>query len=259
MTAAISSRAASFRPSWIRIGGFLVVCAVAIGLAGPFGMTVSQPDPLARIAHFLVCAIGMTLLTIGAAGGLSRLRPQLGVWALAIGAALVALPGAALVRVSLGVFAPVSMAHLTLINLLIETLAMNLILTLVAWRLLGGGIEERRATEAVKSAGPGLAHHLPPELRSAPVLALKAEDHYLRVYTTRGEALIHMRIGDAEAALAENDGVRAHRSFWVARRAFKSVARVDGRMTLRLESGLFVPVSRSRTEAVNSWLERAVG
>ena len=259
MTALTSLRAASFRPSWIGIGCFLAVCAVAIGLAGPFGMTVSQPDPLARIGHFLVCSAGMTLLTIGAAEGLSRLRPQLGVWALVIGAALVSLPGAILVRVSLGVFAPASMVHLTLIDLLIETLAMNLILTLVGWRVLGGGIEARRTAEAVKSAGPGLSHRLPPELRSAQILALKAEDHYLRVYTTRGEALIHMRIGDAEAALAENDGVRTHRSFWVARGAFKSVARNEGRMTLMLENGLSAPVSRGRTEAVNGWLERAGG
>ena len=72
MTAAISPRAANFRQSWIGIGCFLAVCAVAIGLAGPFGMTVSQPDPLSRIGHFLVCSAGMTLLTIGAAEGLSR-------------------------------------------------------------------------------------------------------------------------------------------------------------------------------------------
>ncbi len=76
MTAGISPRPVSFRPSWIGIGGFLTVGAVAIGLAGPFGMTVSQPDPLARIGHFLVCSVGMTLLTIGAAEGLSRLRPN---------------------------------------------------------------------------------------------------------------------------------------------------------------------------------------
>lgn len=259
MTAVSSSRAASFRLSWIGIGLFLAVCAVAIGLAGPFGMTVTQPDPLLRIGHFLVCSTGMTLLTIGAAEGLVRLRPQLGVRALAIGAALAALPGSALVGASLCVFAPASIVHLTLTNLLIETLAMNLILTLVAWRLLGGRLEARRTAEAVKSAGPGLSHRLPPELRSAPVLALKAEDHYLRVYTTRGEALIHMRIGDAELALTENDGVRTHRSFWVARRAFKGVARADGRMMLKLENGLSVPVSRSRIEAVNSWLERSVG
>ncbi len=68
-----------------------------------------------------------------------------------------------------------------------------------------------------------------------------------------------MRIGDAETALVGTDGVRTHRSFWVARSAFKSVARADGRMSLTLENGLSAPVSRSRTEAVNDWLERAVG
>lgn len=118
-------------------------------------------------------------------------------------------------------------------------------------------LEAQRVAEVVRESGPGLSHRLPPELRSAAILALQAEDHYLRVFTARGDTLIHMRIGDADQVLTDEDGVRTHRSFWVARKAFKSVVRKDGRMSLQLESGQSIPVSRARIDAVNDWLTRA--
>jgi DNA-binding LytR/AlgR family response regulator len=257
MTAAPASRPASFRPPLIGMSAFIMASAMAVGLAGPFGMTTTQPEPLMRIAHFFVTSVGMATLTIGMSMGIARLRPPLGVWALGAGAALAAVPGAFLVHASLRVFSPASLDQVSWTGLLLQTLAMNLILALFAWRLLGGRLEARRVAEVVRESAPGLSQRLPAELRSAPVLALRAEDHYLRVFTARGETLIHMRIGDAEQLLAAEDGVRTHRSFWVARRSFQSVERADGRMALVLTDGKTIPVSRSRVEAVNTWLERA--
>ena len=257
MTADPRSRPASFLPPWIGISAFVTASAVAVGLAGPFGMTISQPEPLMRIAHFFISSVGIAALTIGLSELLARLRPQLGVWALAAGAALAAVPGALLVQASLSVFSPASLEQVSWVSLLLQTLPMNLILALVGWRVLGGRLEAQRVAEIVRESGPGLWQHLPAELRSAPVLALQAEDHYLRVFTARGETLIHMRIGDAEQVLIAEDGVRTHRSFWVARRSFKSVERKEGRMALVLVDGKTIPVSRSRVDAVNAWLERA--
>jgi len=257
MTADSVSRPASIRPSWIGLIAFVTASAVAVGLAGPFGMTTSQPDPLMRIGHFFVASVGMAALTIGLSEGLARLRPQLGVRALALGAALAAAPGAFLVQVSLGIFSPASLGQVSWTSLLIQTLPMNLVLALICWRVLGGRLEAKRVAEVVRQSGPGLSQRLPAELRSASILALQSEDHYLRVFTARGEALIHMRIGDAEQVLAAEDGVRTHRSFWVARRSFQSVERKEGRIALVLVDGKTVPVSRSRVDAVNAWLERA--
>jgi DNA-binding LytR/AlgR family response regulator len=257
MTAARVSRPASFRPSWIGMTAFVTASAVAIGLAGPFGMTTTQPEPLMRIAHFFAASVGIATLTIITTQGLSWLRPQLGVWALAVGAALAALPGAFLVQASLRIFSPVSLDHVSWTGLLFQTVPMNLIMALIGWRLLGGRLEAKRVAEVVRESGPILSHRLPPELRGAAILALQAEDHYLRVFTERGEALIHMRIGDAEKVLVAEDGVRSHRSFWVARRSFQSVERKEGRMALVLADGKIIPVSRSRVDAVNAWLERS--
>ncbi len=254
MAATSASRAASFRPPVYLLVAFAAASAVAAGLAGPFGMAITQPNPLARVAHFLICSATLCALTIGAAEILDRFWPKLGLWALAISAVLASLPGALVVQVSLQALSPASLARVGWIDLLVQTLPMNLILSLLGWRVLGGRLEGRRIATLEQASGPGLSQRLPPEYRSAPILALVSEDHYLRVHTQRGAPLIHMRISDAEQLLASEGGVRTHRSFWVSRRALSRVERKEGRMTLILENGMVVPVSRARVEAVNAWL-----
>ena len=79
----------------------------------------------------------------------------------------------------------------------------------------------------------------------SPVHALQNEDHYLRVHTARGDALILMRLSDAIAAVSALEGAQTHRSWWVARDAVIDVKKADGRATLTLEGGQQVPVSRT--------------
>lgn len=86
---------------------------------------------------------------------------------------------------------------------------------------------------------------LVPRLRTAHLLAIEAEDHYLRVHTDSGSDLILMRMTDACAMLTEVPGARVHRSWWVAQAAVNASEHRAGRMTLDLASGLQVPVSRS--------------
>jgi hypothetical protein len=83
---------------------------------------------------------------------------------------------------------------------------------------------------------------LPPGF--GPVRALKGEDHYVRVIGEAREELVLMRMRDAIAGLGSVDGLRVHRSWWVARDAVASVRR-DGRSAmLTLAGGQEVPVSR---------------
>lgn len=79
---------------------------------------------------------------------------------------------------------------------------------------------------------------------------MKMEDHYLRVFTANGYALIQMRMSDAEASLGAVSGQRVHRSWWVARSAVRDVRTADNNCWLILSNGLEVPVSRSRREAL---------
>ena len=113
-------------------------------------------------------------------------------------------------------------------------------------------------TAGLKANGEpaALMVRLPMNLRYARLLALQAEDHYLRVHTDAGSALILLRMSDAVAELAGIEGKRVHRSWWVARAAVVGTASEKGRTLLRLVGGLKVGVSRSsRPElARDGWL-----
>ncbi len=98
---------------------------------------------------------------------------------------------------------------------------------------------------------------LPLPLRSQQVIALQAEDHYLRVHLAGGEStLILMRLSDAIAELSADQGAQTHRSWWVARESVRNVTKADGRATLTLDGGVEAPVSRSFYKALNDagWL-----
>lgn len=101
------------------------------------------------------------------------------------------------------------------------------------------------------TGGPAaLMDRLPHRLRAAQLLAVEAEDHYLRLHTDQGSDLVLMRLSDAIRALHGVDGAQTHRSWWVARHAIISVERDDGRATLTLKDGLRVPVSRTHAKAL---------
>jgi hypothetical protein len=101
------------------------------------------------------------------------------------------------------------------------------------------------AAVAPDPAAPKFLDRLPPKLRGGEVWAVEAEDHYLRLHTSRGQDLILMRLSDAVAELDGIEGARVHRSWWVARAAIADARRSDGRATLTLKDGAEVPVSRT--------------
>jgi hypothetical protein len=104
-------------------------------------------------------------------------------------------------------------------------------------------IETMASVDAAQPAR--FIERLPLHLRAARLIAVQAEDHYLRVHTDLGSDLILMRLSDAVAELDGLEGAQTHRSWWVAKDAVRGVTRGDGRATLVLEGGLTAPVSRS--------------
>jgi hypothetical protein len=94
------------------------------------------------------------------------------------------------------------------------------------------------------SANP-LLDQLPPELGSD-IIALEMEDHYVRVHTALGSALVLMRLRDAMALVGELEGMQVHRSWWVARCAVEDVQRDGRNIRLRLPRGLEAPVARAK-------------
>lgn len=106
------------------------------------------------------------------------------------------------------------------------------------------------------SAPPRFLERLPARLRGAEIFAVEAEDHYLRLHTSKGQDLILLRLSDAVAELEGLEGAQVHRSWWVARAAVADARRGDGRATLTLKDGATVPVSRAYARALreSGWI-----
>ncbi len=109
--------------------------------------------------------------------------------------------------------------------------------------------EEARGTSA------NFLDQLPPHL-GRDLLCIENEDHYIRVHTTVGSALILMRLRDAVAQLSKTDGAQVHRTWWVAKSAVAEVKRQDRRLSLKLVDGREVPVSRTSAPTLRErgWL-----
>lgn len=86
---------------------------------------------------------------------------------------------------------------------------------------------------------------LPLKYHDADLYGFSAEDHYLRVYSDKGEELILLRFADALRELMNVDGLQVHRSWWVATSAVEKVETRAGKKILVLKSGTKVPVSRT--------------
>lgn len=92
-------------------------------------------------------------------------------------------------------------------------------------------------------------NRIPPAL-GREILALHSEDHYVRVYTREGEALILAAISHAVRAVESSrcPGQRVHRSWWVANDGISRCEMRGRRMVVSLDNGLEVPVSQTYRE-----------
>lgn len=87
------------------------------------------------------------------------------------------------------------------------------------------------------------------------IVALEAQEHYVKVYTQKGEGLILYRFGDAVQEVAPScPGLRVHRSYWVAENAVSEVISAKKSYKLLLSNGLEVPVSNSYSKVVEQYL-----
>lgn len=107
-------------------------------------------------------------------------------------------------------------------------------------------IDPPSAAEDTRAPSPPacpLIARLPSDLRGS-VLCLEMQDHYVRVHTGRGAALVLMRLRDAIAETAPVAGRQVHRSWWVADEAVERFERAGRAGSVRLRDGRRVPVSQ---------------
>lgn len=92
------------------------------------------------------------------------------------------------------------------------------------------------------------------------IMALKAEDHYVKIFHKEGEELVYGRLTDAIDFMQGGGvakGFRTHRSWWVNHLGIDSVS--QGKLVwIRLKTGQIVPVSRSYSAVVKNQLSHDV-
>jgi hypothetical protein len=232
------------RATWlIAVGGAILLAGV-----GAFG--TDHAPPLILYSYWLgmmvASALAVALIRdrLEARRELAR-RPILLAAALIAGVAATMTPVAWVVAAELlgGSRHPAKMAILFPQGLLIASAFVAL-----QWALGRRGADAAPAPAAIRP--PAVTDRLPASLRGAELHAIEAEDHYLRLHTDRGTALVLMRLSDAIEEAAGLDGARTHRSWWVARAAVVEAARGRGRAVPTLKSGVRVPVSRTHSPAL---------
>lgn len=222
---------------------FAVAAAIGlfVGVIGPYGSYLNGAV-WPRIFHFVVCFCVGTLifgvLQRLAVAGSERLR--LPVWPVIV---VVLLIGC----VPLALF--ISWLATTLWPFLrgriapLEWYAQCVFLSgpVLTFVIVRRAMKARAGREAhpVQAAPRPVA--MPP---SSEVLCLRMEDHYVRVHTLGGSRLVAGPFERVIAGMAQ-EGMRVHRSWWVARAAVIGVV-ADGRnLRLTLRGDLTAPVSRA--------------
>ena len=247
---ALGSRVEPFG-RWQRLSLDLLLLA-AVGLLmselGPY-RTLDVPTPL-RTAYWLIAVIGSGLMGILIDSTLGlRVRRF---WPRVVVVALVITPPVTLFIYALNaVMLDLPRRWWLLPQLGFQVLVIALLivaLRALAWRRV---IETRTVVmPPLPEAERTFRLRLSARRRGVRLIALEAEDHYVRVHTDAGSELLSMRFSDALDELAQAYGFRLHRSWWAAAEAIEAVRWKRGGGEARLAGGIVAPVSRACASAL---------
>lgn len=246
-------------PMAVSVSRLLAISLAAglfLGLIAPLG-TINLPLAL-RLGYWIVATLGGSLLGWAATLVVMRWRrARENAWLMIVAIAVVMTPpGVVLVWAWGRVAVPSEAEFGDPVTLLWSVFLISLVMTAIN-RLIAPADFPASAPVPARPSTPkpvriAFLERLPPRLRGSDILAVEAEDHYLRVHTSQGSDLILLRLSDALSELAALDGAQTHRSWWVARAAVRDAAKGDGRATLTLDGGLKVPVSRANAAALRA-------
>jgi len=242
---------------------FAVALAIGlfVGVLGPYGSYLNGA-PGVRVFHFMVCFCVGTLIfgvlqRLAVAGGA---RWRIPAW-LTIGAAL--LVGSALLAVFISWLATTLWPYLTgrisPLEWYLQCLFLSgPVLSFVVVRRVLKARPRAADTPSPPSPSPPSPSSSLPAPAPGEVICLRMEDHYVRVHTATRSRLVAGPFERVIAGLGAVEGMRVHRSWWVARTAVVGVV-ADGRnLRLALRGDLFAPVSRASVARLREagWLAR---
>jgi hypothetical protein len=222
---------------------FVLLTAMGLFLAalGPFG-SITSPM-LVRLVYWpgVIVGGGVIGVAVDELGGKRFANPWLR-WAFS---SIVMTPGVCVLVwfASRAAFGPAPMGLLTDLvwQVFVISAAVMGVRQLIGDRPRSAGA----ALPAESISDAAFRQRLSARRREARLIAVEAEDHYLRVHTDAGSELISARFADALAELAGVSGFQVHRSWWAAAEAIEAVRWRRGRGELRLAGGITAPVSRT--------------
>lgn len=231
----------------------VLALGVLLGFAGPFGgdPPLSAPVRYAFWVGMVFAGYAAALAAEKLVPEASGLRPKLRLAAVVIGSALpltfVAAWAISLVRPG-HAFSPLQLSAL-----FGRVAVVQLAIFFTLLRSSRAPLPQPPAGGRTSSGvfPHALLSRLPKRLGEE-IIALQAEDHYLRVHTTLGSDLILMRLSDAIATIGPDLGLQVHRSWWVAHDAVLEFVKSEQRTYLKLKNELLVPVGRTYSAAVRS-------
>lgn len=213
-----------------------------LGVVGPYGSFFNGPVGV-RLAYWIgVTWIGAVVFGLAVRLSLAAGR-RLGApaWFMAAVAALLGAGALAAIVARVAVALWPHLKSFTPFVWYAQCLAISIPLVaayLLMRPRLAGPVGGLAVPGAPRPPGPG------PDLPAGEVICLRMEDHYVRVHTPAGSRLVAGPFERVIAAMA-GEGMRVHRSWWVARAAVTGVV-TDGRnLRLTLRGGLTAPVSRA--------------
>lgn len=229
-------------------------CGVAVlALTGPFG-TYAAMGIYERLVFWLIVLTGVGffmhifLVTALTTPYLARLPRLL---RLGLGAALAALPGAAVVIFVDGVFRPPLTSAETLPVIWVQVALVGWVLGIVEFHDFG-----KPETDTTAPRRTAFHKRLPPDLGDD-IISISMQDHYAEVTTTRGSHLVLMRLSDAMQELEGAPGLQVHRSHYAMTGHMRKLHRDGTRLRILLSDGRDLPVSASHAEAVRAALAQA--
>jgi uncharacterized membrane protein len=218
---------------------------VLMALLGPFG-TMERPL-LLRFEYWFICMVGGGLIGIAIDAPVRRATDRFWVRLLIVSVLMTPLV-TVLVGLTNHWLVHMRLSRSNLMQPLFQVFVVSFAAMLFR-QLVWARAPERAAPAAAEALPPdpleAFRRRLSAKRREAALIAVEAEDHYLRVHTDAGDELITARFGDALAELAAAKGFQTHRSWWVAADAIDDVRWTRGRGEAKLKSGLTVPISRS--------------
>ena len=240
---------------WRRVaaeGAFLTALGLMMDVIGPYG-TIQMPGP-ARAVYWLACIIGGGAIGIAIDETVGRRMAVL--WTrIAATSLLMTPPVTGLVTGVAALVGHQRRPHFSL-QLAWQVLvisALVMALRVLAWRRPRTVVETRVVVAPpLPEAEAAFRNRLSARRRGARLIAIEAEDHYLRVHTDAGEELLTLRFADALKELARAHGFQTHRSWWVAADAIEGVRWRSGLGEARLAGGLTAPISRTHAATVKA-------